>query len=214
MALNRKIGQLAVLVLIFIALPAIHNVAILASPKIYLMMLIAVVATLFQPSYSPVEAGPTGDRGTALQIVWSVYAVMAGALLEAYYLRYPESFSWSPLVWVALAVAVLGLVLRSWSYIVLGRHFTWHVTTLSDHSLVEDGPYRWIRHPSYTGAFLTYAALPLFFGSYYSFAASLLILPAAFYRRIGVEEAELLSKLGKSYEDYRKRTGKLIPWIG
>ena len=83
MALSRKIGQLAVLVLIFIAVPALHNPAILASPKIYLMMLIAAAATVFQPSYSPVEAGPAGDRGTALQIVWSVYAVMTGALLEA-----------------------------------------------------------------------------------------------------------------------------------
>ena len=118
------------------------------------------------------------------------------------------------MVWAALVVTVAGLVLRSWSYIVLGRHFTWHVTTLTDHSLIENGPYRWVRHPSYTGALLTYAALPLFFASYYSFAASLLILPAAFHRRIHVEEQELLSKLGKPYEDYRKRTGKLMPWIG
>lgn len=206
-----KIGQVLALAVFFILLPAMGNPAVLRSPKVYILLAIVTVATVYQPTYSPAESGPSGDRGTALQIVWSIYLVLLAAILEAFYLRYPESFAWTPITYAALGVALFGLFLRSWAYVVLGQFFTWHVKTLPEHKVIEDGPYRLVRHPSYTGAFLTYAALPLFFGAYYAFAGSIGGLLFAFVRRIKVEEAELRKTLGAPYADYMTRTGGLFP---
>src|SRR5207253_5999714 len=54
-----------------------------------------------------------------------------------------------------IALMVIGVVIRQYAIAVLGRYHTMDVTTRQDQPLVEAGPYRWVRHPSYSGAFLT-----------------------------------------------------------
>ncbi|KAJ7713172.1 hypothetical protein B0H14DRAFT_2413954 [Mycena olivaceomarginata] len=62
-------------------------------------------------------------------------------------------------------LVVIGAVLRLQCYNALGRHFTFEAVIRRDHQLVKDGPYNYMRHPSYTGAVLAYIGLLIYYGS-------------------------------------------------
>jgi protein-S-isoprenylcysteine O-methyltransferase len=141
-----------------------------------------------------------------------VYLTQLGAVVEAVYVR-KGAFGFDAVVAVALAAMVAGLLLRSWAVIVLGRYFTWHVTVQDGQSVIRHGPYRMIRHPSYTGAFLTYVAAPLFLHAWLAAAVAAIALPAAFLRRIRHEEALLVDTFGDEYRRYQREVGALVPRV-
>ncbi|KAK9818327.1 hypothetical protein WJX72_010632 [[Myrmecia] bisecta] len=101
-----------------------------------------------------------------------------------------------------------------WSFAVLGRHFTFEVSIVKDHRLIEKGPYSVLRHPSYTGMVVGLAGFLWFFGlrSYLwwlSLAPGLLALGA----RIHNEEAVLHQHFGRAWEAHCSKTWRLIPFI-
>src|SRR6202035_958587 len=112
---------------------------------------------------------------------------------------------------VGFVLFLLCFVLRWWAIIHLGRFFTVNVAIHAGHHLVDTGPYRYLRHPSYTGALL------MVFGFVCSFAhwASMLIIVGSclsvILYRVRIEEAALLEGLGEPYRDYCRRTKRLIP---
>ena len=87
------------------------------------------------------------------------------------------------------------------------------VAIAGDHRLIDRGPYRLIRHPSYAGALLALAGFGLAMGSVPALAALLVPTLAAYHYRITVEEAALLHGLGAAYADYMRRTWRLIPGL-
>ena len=107
---------------------------------------------------------------------------------------------------------VLGGVLRIWPMFVLGRRFSGLVAIQSGHELVTGGPYRYVRHPSYLGMMLGLVGWTLVFRSSVGLIASALGLPLLI-ERIDAEEALLASHFGSAYDDYRRRTWRLIPGV-
>ena len=91
-----------------------------------------------------------------------------------------------------------GLILRWYSIGYLGRYFTVDVSISAEHKVVDSGPYRYIRHPTYTGALLTFLGLGFCFG---------------FLWRIRIEESALTDALGEDYRAYAQRTKRLIPFV-
>ena len=79
-----------------------------------------------------------------------------------------------------------------------------------DQDVIRDGPYRFVRHPSYTGAYLTYCGTALFLHAWYSAAAAALLLPLAFHRRIHHEEKHLSQHLD-GYGAYQREVPALLP---
>jgi len=114
---------------------------------------------------------------------------------------------------VGLAIVIAGASLRIWSILTLGRLFTLVVTIQADHQLVDRGPYRILRHPSYTGGLIALAGAGIALDSWLSVASLLLIPLAGVLVRISVEEARLRDGLGQSYRDYQARTWQLIPHV-
>jgi protein-S-isoprenylcysteine O-methyltransferase len=108
---------------------------------------------------------------------------------------------------------VAGLFLRWWAIITLGRFFTVDVTIEKDHELVERGPFRVVRHPSYTGVLLAFVGLALCLGNWAALLVILLPIGAAFIHRMNVEEDALASALGAQYTDYMRQTKRLVPFI-
>src|SRR5439155_26398447 len=117
--------------------------------------------------------GMKQDRST-LRVVWLVIvvSVAAGIYVAKYWplaaLPHARSFAFAGVV-----LFVAGLLLRWWAIITLGRFFTVDVTMEKDHELVERGPFRKVRHPSYTGVLLAFAGVALSLGNW---AALLVIL--------------------------------------
>jgi protein-S-isoprenylcysteine O-methyltransferase Ste14 len=108
---------------------------------------------------------------------------------------------------------LLGIALRWYSASVLGKYFTFDVAIQSSQILVEVGPYRYIRHPSYSGALLTLLGFGLALGNWAGLTAALSSLGFAYAYRIPIEEAALASALGEGYKQYKKRTWRLVPFL-
>ena len=114
---------------------------------------------------------------------------------------------------IGVPVMALGLAIRVWALTTLGKFFTMPITLRSDHELVRNGPYRWIRHPAYTGGFLTAIGLPLILGTPAGFVVTIVACLAAYVHRIRIEEAVLVSRFGDVYRDYATQTWRLLPGL-
>ena len=110
-------------------------------------------------------------------------------------------------------LSVPGLVLRWWAIFYLGRFFTTNVAIAADHRLVDSGPYRFVRHPSYAGSLLALTGFTLCIPNWASWLLILVPCGAAMLWRIQVEEMALAEALGEPYRSYMKRTKRLIPWL-
>ncbi|MDB5968848.1 MAG: protein-S-isoprenylcysteine methyltransferase [Hydrocarboniphaga sp.] len=123
----------------------------------------------------------------------------------------------SPLLlhWHVLGIGLfaLGLALRWYAILYLGRFFTVNVAIATDHRVIDSGPYRWVRHPSYSGALLAFVGYGIALGNWISLALVTLPIAGMFLRRIAIEEAALTSALGEAYIGYAARTRRLIPGI-
>jgi protein-S-isoprenylcysteine O-methyltransferase Ste14 len=119
---------------------------------------------------------------------------------------------WWPVA-LGTAVFALGLVLRAWAVRELGRFFKFTVVVQSDHRVVDTGPYRLIRHPSYTGLLTIELGLGMALGTWLTIPACLLPPLIAFSARLLTEERVLARELGEPYLAYMARTKRLIPGV-
>ena len=209
--LLRRLAQGALSTGALVLVPALGRVEAMSAPKLWILLAVGTLAHVLQPAFSPLARGAASDRGTATQILWSVAVTQLLAIVEALYLRYPESMRFSAFAVGALVVMVAGLALRTWAVHTLGRYFTWHIHVEPGQEVITRGPYRLVRHPGYLGPLMTYLAVPLFLSAWVSFAVAAIALPLAFARRIRHEERALIAELGQSYLDYRDRVGGLVP---
>jgi protein-S-isoprenylcysteine O-methyltransferase Ste14 len=115
--------------------------------------------------------------------------------------------------WIGTVVVGLGLFLRYWSIIVLGVHFRTTVELDPDQPIVRKGPYRFIRHPSYSGIILFCSGYGLVSQHWLAFAIAVVLPTAALLYRIKVEEAAFVREMGEAYQAYQSKTKKLIPGI-
>lgn len=130
-----------------------------------------------------------------------------------------RKFTWATLPYrqqlqaIGLFVFIIGLVLRAYAIVRLGRFFTVNVAIAPDHRLVEAGPYRLVRHPSYTGALLAILGLALSTVNWLSILVMMVPIFAVFAYRMNVEERALIAGLGENYVSYIGRTKRLLPFI-
>lgn len=148
----------------------------------------------------------------SLRILWIVIIVCLWLNLQARSL-WPQALLPSWCVPVGMVAFIIGIVLRWYSIIHLGRFFTVNVAIASDHELVDTGPYRFVRHPSYTGALLAFVGFGMVLCNWASLLVLVVPITVAFLYRINVEERALLEALGDHYHAYVERTKRLIPLL-
>ncbi len=112
-----------------------------------------------------------------------------------------------------IGVLVLGVSIRQWSHVSLGRFHQGVVTIHDEHQVVEDGPYRWVRHPMYAGSAVAFLGVGLSLGTYPGLVLTFLGTLPAMLRRIRVEERALESALGQRYTTFARDRRRLIPGI-
>jgi protein-S-isoprenylcysteine O-methyltransferase Ste14 len=149
----------------------------------------------------------THDRGTRVLVAISIGVAIAVAAAASS--RTPSA------AWPVAGVVVmwLGLATRIWAVATLGASFRTTVEVDPGQAVVSTGPYRWVRHPSYTGLLLIVAGFGLAQGNWLSLAVCLVLPLPALVRRIHVEEAELNRVLGEAYRSYQATTTRLIPGV-
>lgn len=114
---------------------------------------------------------------------------------------------------VGLFVIAFGIVLRMIVIYTLGAFFTVDVSIEANHQLKTDGFYSWVRHPSYSASLISFIGLGLALNNWLSLLCILIFVGSTFLYRIKVEEDVLKKFFGNEYEEYRKKTKKLIPFI-
>lgn len=158
------------------------------------------------------QGGKARDRGTRTLIKLGIVLALGGAVLAARQLRYQGAWQLGGWTLVpGLVVAWTGLALRFWAIAVLGRSFRTTVEVDAGQPVVDRGPYRCVRHPSYSGLLIFAMGIGLALGNWLSLLLVVAVLPVVIVRRIAVEEAALTEVLGQPYRDYQTRTKRLIP---
>jgi protein-S-isoprenylcysteine O-methyltransferase Ste14 len=110
------------------------------------------------------------------------------------------------------ALVLAGLVFSVWARWHLGRNWSGIVTVKQGHTLIRSGPYRFVRHPIYTGLLLALAGTALAIGAAYGFIATALIF-IGFVVKLEAEEARMRETFPAEYADYCRRTARLIPGV-
>ena len=146
--------------------------------------------------------------------VWLVIAYVM--LLYAQRLPYPLNLRIvphaAPTAWAAAVLCIIGLAFAVWARIILGRNWSGVVTLKEGHELVESGPYRFVRHPIYTGLLTMFFATALALGYLAGFAGALLLF-ASFWIKLRDEEQLMLQQFPEAYAAYRQRAKCIIPFV-
>ena len=152
------------------------------------------------------------DAGTFRALVIGSPLALVAAIAASF-------LPWLTIAWPAIAVLlgmallIAGAVLRRLCFNALGTSFTGTVIVAKDQAVVQSGPYRFVRHPSYTAAFLMFIGIGLALGSWLSVAILFLAHCYLYGRRVAVEERALLDTLGTPYREYMSRTRRFIPFV-
>lgn len=142
--------------------------------------------------------------------------IIAGVLLSVDSVPGWLGEPWIPQSWevhaLAVALVAIGLLFSVWARIVLGGNWSGSVTLKQHHEIIRTGPYRWIRHPIYTGLVLAFLGSAVARGEWRGVLALALVI-AALWRKWRLEERWLVESFGPAYAEYRQSTWALIPFI-
>lgn len=154
------------------------------------------------------------DRGSLLVLLGLQWLGLALNFALAWWIR-GAAIPWQrTLVFgVGIGAMLLGVALRWFAIWTLGMYFTRDVAVSAGQEVVQNGLYRIIRHPSYSGTFLTMLGVGLVVTNWASLLALLTCVLLGHLYRVRVEEAALIQTIGHPYVDYMQRTKRFIPWI-
>jgi protein-S-isoprenylcysteine O-methyltransferase Ste14 len=173
-----------------------------------------VIAELLGPVRWSRLSGGTKRERASMRVV-----VPCGLVGLGFCFLFPVLLPFARLPWpqsaffAGLTITLVGIACRWYAIWTLGRYFTASLMIHPDQRVVQRGPYRLIRHPSYTGILLIALGLGLMLGNWISLLLLTTGLSAAVLFRIPREEQELLQYLGTEYQTYMQRTKRLIPFV-
>ncbi len=154
------------------------------------------------------------DQGTLRLLLLTVYACIGIAVWLSYRDLWAMPATWQrPLAIAGCALMATGMPLRWWSVRTLAQFFTIDVAIREGHRIIRSGPYRLLRHPSYTGALMTFWGFGLALGHWSSLLVVALPITAALLWRIRIEERVLADAFPVDYPAYARETKRLIPYL-
>ena len=151
----------------------------------------------------------------ASQAPYLIFTASAFYAMFSHYL----AFGWMRLhvlprgLWIAnlgIAITAVGLLFAIWARAYLGRNWSGAVTVKVGHQLIRSGPYRWVRHPIYSGMILALIGTAINRGQLRGFIA-VVLLYIGFTMKSHIEERFMTNTFGAEYDEYRRTTGGIVP---
>jgi len=190
----------------------------LAFTSPYVWVFGAVMLFAYGPEFlliarSKPASGEKVDQGSMTVILMAGWVGMIAGFMVAHISAFVLVRSQSLWFGIGIACLLLGALLRRHCFRTLGRYFTGNVKVVSEQPVIEDGAYRWVRHPSYTGAMLLNLGTALALTNWLSVLIITGVGAAAYAYRVKVEERALQASLGERYLEYMRRTKRFVPYI-
>jgi protein-S-isoprenylcysteine O-methyltransferase Ste14 len=186
----------------------------------YLLVFWSVYFWVFVPEFGLLKktriAGPAPveDRGSLRVVALAFGLSSTAAYLLAFLVPNATIRSFRvPCFLLGVLALAAGSVLRRRCFLELGRFFTGAVTIQPDHRLVDTGPYRFVRHPSYSAALLILLGIGLALTNWLSIAVCVVVGLLGYSYRARVEEQALLSALGPPYAEFMASRKRFIPFV-
>jgi protein-S-isoprenylcysteine O-methyltransferase Ste14 len=159
------------------------------------------------------RSGTRAEGWSLLVVVLGVVAGIFGGLgLANWSSAMMRTGRWAVFT-AGLVLMASGLTVRHWSIITLGRFFTADVRVHPDQPVVDRGPYRWVRHPSYSGMIMFFVGLGLALTNWMSLLILALLPTTGLVVRIRSEERALTNALGDPYRRYAAGHKRLLPGV-
>jgi protein-S-isoprenylcysteine O-methyltransferase Ste14 len=156
----------------------------------------------------------TQNRASGVVLITSIYAAIFLGFYTSYAARqFAIPLDRTLLFGIGLFLILAGAAFRWYAIWVLGKFFTVTISIQPDHTVVEKGPYRYIRHPSYSGAILSFLGLGLALTNWLSLGLVISGTIIGYIYRVHVEEQVLVEGLGEPYRVYMRRTKRFIPFV-
>lgn len=210
----KKLVSILFYLLIGFIFPLISSLHLLFNYKVLLILAACIVLLMTQP-----EIDPADERSNRTKDKLSFWLILFGALFTIVL----PLFEWSNKIdnmseiafvsYGGVIIILSGLILRYMSIRILGKFFTSTVMIQESHELIQKGPYKHLRHPSYTGALLCFIGFSILLEAWISLPFVLLIMGLIYRYRITAEEHTLRNYFGEQYERYQRFTWRLIPGI-
>ena len=175
----------------------------------------------FLPEWKIVRGGVEGAKSADSKDGGSIRVLLGGmwiALMLGFFLSFVKAGSFPrgaqlPAFVLGVALMILGSLLRRWCFRTLGQYFTGDVKASADQPVIRTGPYRFVRHPSYTAGIMMFTGIGLALGSWFSFLLITIASIATYWYRVTIEERALLGTIGEQYASFMKERKRFIPYI-
>jgi protein-S-isoprenylcysteine O-methyltransferase Ste14 len=175
----------------------------------------------FLPEWKVVRGGVEGAKSADSKDGGSIKVLLGGmwiALMLGFLLSFVTVGSFPPgahlpAFIIGVALMILGSLLRRWCFRTLGEYFTGDVKARADQPVIRTGPYRYVRHPSYTAGIMMFTGIGLALGSWFSFLLISIASIATYWYRVTIEERALLGTIGEPYASFIKERKRFIPYI-
>ena len=210
----KKITGLLIYLTLGYTIPLIGNLGLILNNRILFLMLCCTVIIFTQPAMDASEAKEKSatDRQSFWWILGLSLVGMVVPVIDWAYFQANQNFvNWTILT--GGIIVILGIMIRVWAIQVLGKFFTATVQIHEEHQLIQQGPYKIVRHPSYLGAFMAFVGSGLLLNSPTGALIAAAAMLTAYRYRIKTEESALLKAFGQRYLDYQQSTKKLIPLV-
>ena len=149
----------------------------------------------------------------SLLIIWITIAIsITLGILVTNNIYVPISKT-SLINYTGLVLIVLGIAIRLIAIRTLGKFFTVNLNLAEDHLLIKNGLYKYIRHPSYSGSLLSFLGFGLSLNNWPALIVIFIPVLLSFIYRINIEEKLMSGQFGKEYDEYKKLTKRIVPFI-
>jgi len=158
------------------------------------------------------KASHSGDKGS---LFWLYTLITLGYALSFSIgmTKFGRIAPWNTFFMISIGLIVSGFGIRITSILTLRKFFSYSVSKLEDQQLIEQGLYRFIRHPGYLGQLLLFLGIATSLSNWVSILVMMIPVSIGFLNRINVEERFMVKQFGEKYMEYMKKTKSIIPLV-
>jgi protein-S-isoprenylcysteine O-methyltransferase Ste14 len=186
-------------------------------PKIIIIIAVSYLYGFFEVflnfrQRSKSRVSNSSDKGS----LWLLYGLITLGYALSFAIgatKIGRIYIWNILFGIGMVIFVVGLLIRIHSILTLKQYFTYSVSTVENHKILETGLYQFIRHPGYLGQLIIFLGISISISNWFSILFMMIPVLIGYLYRISIEEKFMSEQLGEDYRIYQERTKKIIPLL-